>query len=248
MRHNPSVIVLRAISNASVLGMLSCIILALVYLTNAYGERGDRRNFRNICIYTVTHCIVILILSLIVHTWLFGYVMYEVVSIIDFILILKSARELNKVLTGRIAEAKLEFDKYNFRYRYRIQRRYKLVISGVILCLFIFVLGVFLHRIATIISVLKDYPCFFKQAYNIPIYLFLSKDQKTAVEIASNCFLVSFYVLILIFDILFVFLNISAILLHSFPKVLACQSCHSDKKIRSTLEPLLNKYHMSIRK
>ena len=63
MRHTPAVLVLRAVSNAAVLGMLSSITLALIYLTNAYGQRGDRRNFRNVCVYSLAHSLLVLLLS-----------------------------------------------------------------------------------------------------------------------------------------------------------------------------------------
>ena len=243
MRHTPAVLVLRAVSNSAILGMLSCILLTLVYLTNAYGERGDRRNFRNICVYTVIHCILVLLLSCIAHTWLVGYFIYDVLSVLDFILIARYGRELYRVLVGRTREAMLEFDRNNVRNHYIIQKRYKMVVTGVLVCLFLFVFAVFVQRISIVFSVLTDYPCFLYQSYRIPIYLFLSENGRNIVKIVSHCMLVSFYVLILIFDFLFAFLNLVAIVLHIFPK---CGYFHSNKEIRNGVEPLLQRYHKSL--
>ena len=242
MRHSPTVLVLRAVSNAAVLGMLSSIALTLIYLTNAYGQRGNRKNFRNTCIYLLTHCLLVLVLSSIAHTWLLGYVSYEVLSVGDFILIVRSARELYRVLGARITEAEPEFVNYHSF----IQRKYKLVISCIILCLFVFVLGVFVNRISTILKVLLDYPCFFQQTYNLPIYLYLQTEELLALRIVSHSLLVTFYVCILIFDILFVLLNLAAIVLRVCPQVIF-PFRHSDKKNRALIEPLIKRYHKSIK-
>ena len=244
MRHTPAVLVLRAVSNSAILGMLSCVLLTLVYLTNAYGERGDRRNFRNFCVYAVIHCMLVLLLSCVAHTWLVGYFIYDVLSVVDFILIARYSRELYRVLVGRTREAMLEFDSNNLRYHYIIQKRYRIVVSGVLVCLSLFVFAVFVQRISIVFSVLTDYPCFLYQSYRIPIYLFLSENGRNVVKIVSHCMLVSFYVLILIFDFLFAFLNLAAIILHVFPK---CGYFHSNKEIRNGVEPLLQRYHKSIR-
>ena len=241
MRHTPAVLVLRAVSNAAVLGMLTSIVMALIYLTNAYGQRGDRRNFRNMCVYTLTHCLLVLVLSSLAHTWLIGYLLYEVLSIADFVLLVRSARELYRVLGVRVREADLEF----MRYHSFTRRRYKLVISCIILCLFVFVLGVFLNRISTILKVLVDYPCFFNQAYNLPIYLYMQGEAIEALSIVSHCLLFTFYILILIFDVLFVLLNLAAIVLRVCPHViLPC--FYSDKKNRDAIEPLIKRYHKSL--
>ena len=245
MQHTPAVLELRAISNTAILGMLSTISLALTYLMNAYGERGDRKNFKRSCQYSVLHCALVLILSCFVRTFLLGYLLYELFSVIDFVLIVRNARGLNFVLRVRTAEAYQEFGWRQSRIHEKIQKRYQTIIIGVILCLLLFVLGVLLHRISIILGVFLNYPCFLLQAYSLDVWIHLSDDQINALEFLSKSLLISFYILILIFGSLFLTLNAAAILTYFYP-TLGVKNVHSDKRNREFMDPLLKRYHRSL--